>query len=135
MKKILTVGVFDLLHKGHVELFRRARNYGDHLIVAVQDSDYVRKYKPDTTLVQSTEDRCYMVRSVRYVDEVIVYEDVADIVKKVDFDVFVKGPDQIHEGFQKAVRWCEEHGKEVEVLPRTDGISSSEIKKDIKEHK
>lgn len=73
-----------------------------------------------------------MVKSIRYVDNVVVYRDVSDIVKEVDFDVFVKGPDQVHEGFQKAVRWCEENGKEVVVLPRTEGVSSSWLKETIK---
>ena len=43
MKKVLTVGVYDLLHVGHVELFRKAKSLGDYLIVAVQDSDVVKK--------------------------------------------------------------------------------------------
>lgn len=73
MKKVLTVGVFDLLHIGHVELFRRARKYGDYLIVAVQDSDVILQYKPEAKMVYSTEERCYMVRAIRYVDEVAVY--------------------------------------------------------------
>ena len=47
MKKVLTVGVYDLLHVGHVNLFRRAKAQGDYLIVAVQGSDVVLKYKPE----------------------------------------------------------------------------------------
>jgi glycerol-3-phosphate cytidylyltransferase len=132
MKKILTVGVYDLLHIGHVEVFRRAKQYGDYLTVAVQDSEVILKYKPEAKMVYTTEERCYMVKSIRYVDNVVVYRDVSDIVKEVDFDVFVKGPDQVHEGFQKAVRWCEENGKEVVVLPRTEGVSSSWLKETIK---
>lgn len=132
MKKVLTVGVYDLLHIGHVEVFRRARKLGDHLIVAVQDSDVITKYKPDAHMVYSTDERCYMVKAIRYVDEVIVYEGVDDIVKNVDFDVFAKGPDQNHDGFMRAVKWCEDHGKEVVTLPRTEGVSSSWLKETIK---
>ncbi len=111
-KRVLTVGVYDLLHKGHVELYRRARALGDYLIVAVQDGDEILKYKPTAKVMNSTEDRLYLVKSIRFVDEVVVYKGVDDIVKEVDFDVFVTGPDQIHSGFQKAILWCEEHGKE-----------------------
>lgn len=114
--------------KGHIELYRRAKGLGDYLIVAAQESDYILKYKPAAKILNSTEDRMYMIKSIRYVDEVIVYKDVDQIVKEVDFDVFVTGPDQIHEGFQKAIKWCEEHGKEHIVLGRTDGVSSSELK-------
>ena len=130
-KKVLTVGVYDLLHKGHVELYRRAKGLGDYLIVAVQDGDEILKYKPQAKVMNSTEDRMYMVKSIRYVDEVIVYKGVDDIVKEVDFDVFVTGPDQIHSGFQAAIQWCESHGREHVVLGRTAGVSSSELKAKI----
>ena len=128
MKKVLTVGVYDLLHIGHIELFRKAKALGDYLIVAVQDSAVVEAFKPDANLVYTTEERCYMVKAIRYVDEVVVYRNVKDIVQQVDFDIFAKGPDQQHEGFQRAVAWCERNGKEVVVLPRTEGISSSQLK-------
>ena len=130
-KRVFTVGVYDLLHKGHVELFRRAKGLGDYLIVAAQDSDYVLKYKPNAKVLNSTEDRKYMIKSVRYVDEVITYTDVENIVREVDFDVFVTGPDQCHSGFQHAIQWCEENGREHIILGRTEGISSSELKAKI----
>ena len=130
-KKVMTVGVYDLLHKGHVELYRRAKGLGDYLIVAAQDSDFILKYKPNAQVMNSTEDRKYMIKSIRYVDEVITYTDVDMIVQEVDFDVFVTGPDQVHAGFQRAIKWCEEHGKEHIVLGRTDGVSSSELKEKI----
>ena len=132
-KKVLTVGVYDLLHKGHVELYRRAKGLGDYLIVAAQDSDFILKYKPTAKVLNSTEDRKYMIKSIRYVDEVITYTDVDKIVQEVDFDVFVTGPDQCHDGFQRAIKWCEEHGREHIVLGRTDGVSSSELKAKIAE--
>lgn len=132
-KRVLTVGVYDLLHKGHVELYRRAKGLGDYLIVAVQDTDYILKYKPTAKVLNSTEDRKYMIKSIRYVDEVITYTDVDKIVKEVECDVFVTGPDQCHVGFQRAIQWCEEHGREHVVLGRTDGVSSSEIKARIAE--
>ena len=130
-KKVLTVGVYDLLHKGHVELYRRAKGLGDYLIVAAQDGDYILKYKPTAKVINSTEDRKYMIKAIRYVDEVITYTDVDKIVQEVDFDMFVTGPDQCHVGFQRAIEWCESHGKEHIVLGRTDGVSSSELKEKI----
>lgn len=132
-KKVLTVGVYDLIHKGHVELYRRAKGLGDYLIVATQDGDFILKYKPTAKVLNSTEDRKYMIKSIRYVDEVITYTDVDKIVQEVEFDVFVTGPDQCHDGFQRAIKWCEEHGKEHIVLGRTVGVSSSELKARISE--
>lgn len=130
-RKVLTVGVYDLIHKGHVELYRRARGLGDYLIVAVQDGDFILKYKPTARVLNSTEDRKYMIKSIRYVDEVITYTDVDKIVTEVDFDVFITGADQCHSGFQRAIQWCADNGKEHIVLGRTEGVSSSELKQKI----
>lgn len=129
MVKVLTFGVYDMLHIGHILLFKHAKELFPEqvcrLIVAVQDGDCILKYKPDTKMVYSTEERLFMVSSIRYVDEVIVYRDVDVDIQNIDFDVFAKGPDQCHAGFQKAVRWCEENNKSVVTIPRTEGISSS----------
>ena len=127
-KTILTVGVYDMLHIGHILLFKRAKELGDKLIVAVQDNDVILKYKPDTKVIYTTEERMYMVSTIRYVDEVVVYRNVDQDIKDIDFDVFAKGPDQNHSGFQKAVEWCKANNKEVVVIPRTEGISSSMLK-------
>lgn len=131
MKKVLTVGVFDIIHKGHVELFRRAKELGDYLIVAVQKGDYILKYKPDAKICFTTEDRMYMVNAIKYVDETVEYEDVDNIVQKLDFDIFVTGPDQVHSGFQKAIEYCQSQGKTHIVLTRTKGVSSTETKEMI----
>ena len=131
MKKVITVGVFDYFHLGHLRLFENAKKLGDYLIVAVQDGDCILKTKPNATILYSTQQRIDIVRSLRVVDEVIVYQDVDKTLPTVDFDVFAIGGDQTHEGFQRAVKWCEEHGKEVVRLPRTPGICSSQIKKQL----
>ncbi len=128
MKKILTVGVFDMLHIGHVLLFKKARELGDYLIVAVQEDDCILKYKPGTKMVYTTEERKFMVGALRYVDEVVTYRDVDTDIQGLDFDVFAKGPDQSHAGFQRAEAWCRAHGKEVVVIPRTENISSTLLK-------
>lgn len=132
MIRVLTVGVFDLLHIGHVLLFQHIKElYGKNccLTVAVQDGDYIHKYKPEAKMVYNTEERIYMVKSVRYVDDVVVYKDVDKDIQNLEFDVFVKGPDQNHEGFRRAEEWCMHHGKEVATIQRTGGISSTMIAK------
>lgn len=128
MKKVLTVGVYDMLHIGHILLFKRAKELGDYLIVAVQADEVILKYKPEAKMVYTTEERMFMVSALKYVDEVIVYSDVDKDIQNVVFDVFAKGPDQIHAGFQRAVDWCEKNGKEVVVIPRTEGISSTMLR-------
>lgn len=132
MKTILTFGVYDMLHIGHMLLFKHAKELfpaeDTKLIVAVQDGDYILKYKPDTKMVYTTEERLYMVSTIRYVDEVVVYKDVDIDIKNIEFDVFAKGPDQNHEGFQRAVSWCTANKKTVVTIPRTEGISSSMLR-------
>ena len=132
MKTILTVGVYDMLHIGHILLFKHAKELFPEgeckLVVAVQDGNYIQKYKPEARMVYTTEERMFMVSAVRWVDEVIVYKDVDKDIQDIDFDVFAKGPDQIHAGFQRAVEWCEKNGKEVVVIPRTEGISSTMLR-------
>lgn len=132
MKVVITVGVYDMLHIGHILLFKKAKELGDRLIVAIQDSDVVLKYKPQAKLVYTTEERCFMVSAIKYVDEVIVYKDIDKDIVHLDFDVFAKGPDQNHDGFQKAVKWCRENGKEVFIIPRTEGISSTILREHLK---
>lgn len=132
MRKVFTVGVFDYFHYGHLRLFQRARALGDYLIVAVQDGALILKTKPNAKVLYSTEQRLEMVGALRCVDEVVVYKDVDDIVREVDFDVFVVGGDQNHAGFQRAIQWCEANGKEVIRLERTPNVSSTEIKANMK---
>lgn len=132
MIRILTFGVYDMLHIGHVLLFKHIKDlYADlecRLIVAVQDGECILKYKPGTKMVYSTEERMFMVSSIRWVDEVITYKDVDVDIKNIEFDVFAKGPDQLHSGFQRAVAWCDSNGKKVVTIPRTEGISSSMLR-------
>jgi glycerol-3-phosphate cytidylyltransferase len=131
MKKVLTVGVYDYFHLGHLRLFERARELGDYLIVAVQDGDFILKFKPNAKVLYSTEERIEIVKSLRCVDEVVTYTAVDESIKDFDFDIFAIGEDQTHEGFQRAVKWCEENGREVIRMSRTPGICSSDIKKEL----
>lgn len=128
MKKVLTVGVFDYFHLGHLRLFKQAREYGDYLIVAVQEEDYIHKTKPEAIIFYSTKERIELIQSIEIVDKVITYKNVDELLPLVDFDVFALGEDQNHDGFKRAVKWCETHGKEVARLKRTPLVSSSEIK-------
>ncbi|SFC56256.1 glycerol-3-phosphate cytidylyltransferase [Xylanibacter ruminicola] len=134
MKKILTVGVFDMLHLGHVALFKKLFDYmlniygGGYVVVAVQDNNYILKYKPDSKIVYSLDEKIFMLESIKYINEVVIYKNVDEDIKTFDFDIFAVGPDQNHAGFQKAIQWCHENGREVVVMPRTEGISSTQLK-------
>ena len=72
LKKVVTFGVYDMLHIGHVLLFKKAKALGDYLIVAVQDDETILKYKPEAQMVYTTTEREMMVEAIKYVDEVIL---------------------------------------------------------------
>lgn len=129
MKKVVTFGVYDYFHLGHLRLFKNARALGDYLIVAVQDGNYILKTKPNAKIMYTTEERKELIGALRIVDKVVDYTDVDVTIKTLDFEVFAVGEDQNHEGFKRAIKWCEDNGKEVVRMRRTPKICSSEIKK------
>lgn len=132
---ILTVGVFDLLHWGHFELFRKAKEAAGAegaLVVAVQVDEMVAHFKPNAELFYDFGTRKAMVEALRFVDRVIPYSSVDGLVPTVHFDALLLGEDQIHAGFQRAMDWCNRHGKQVIILPRTKGISTSRIKEGVR---
>ena len=130
MKKIITFGVYDYFHWGHLCLFKQCKKYGDYLIVAVQNGDFILKYKPNSNIFYSTEIRVEMVSALKIVDKVMVYNDACpEFLENVDFDILALGEDHVGERWDKLSNWCLENGKEVVRLKRTPGVNSTEIKK------
>ncbi len=132
MTRIVTFGVFDYFHLGHLRLFKQCKEYADYLIVAVQNGDYIVKYKPEAKVLYSTEERVEILEELKVVDEVYVY-DVCDVntLSKINFDILALGEDHIGERFDEMENWCDSNGKSVIRLKRTKGISSREIKRKI----
>ena len=132
MSKILTFGVYDYFHLGHLRLFKQCKEHADYLIVAVQNGDLILKFKPDAKVLYSTDERIEMLESLKIVDKVVVYDTVSpETLAKIDFDILALGEDHIGERFSNVTNWCMEHGKEVVRLKRTPGICSSDIKKNL----
>ena len=133
MKRILTFGVFDCFHLGHLRLFKQAKkNSNDYLIVAVQETSFVQKYKPNSILLYSTQERIEILESLRIVDEVITYQEICiKVLNDIDFDVLALGQDHVGKRFDDAINWCMMHNKEVIRLKRTPFISSSYIKRNL----
>ena len=128
MKKVLTFGVFDYFHYGHLRLLDRCSKLGDYLIVAIQVDEEIAKNKPGVKIYYNYNQRKDFIDALRVVNETVPYTQVDETIKTIDFDVLVVGPDQTHEGFQRAFKWCEEHNKQVVVLERTPGISSTQLR-------
>ena len=126
MKKVITYGTFDLIHHGHINILKRAKEYGDYLIVGLS-SDEFNAIKGKAAY-HSYEERKLILEAIKYVDEVIPEHDwgqkVSDIQKN-NVDLFVMGSDW--EGkFDELMDYCE-----VLYLPRTEGISTTKIKTDL----
>ncbi|MCS4486486.1 glycerol-3-phosphate cytidylyltransferase [Staphylococcus americanisciuri] len=126
MKRVITYGTYDLLHYGHIELLRRARELGDYLVVALS-SDEFNQVKNKKSYYDY-EQRKMMLESIRYVDLVIPEHDweqkISD-VEKYDIDTFVMGHDWEGE-FDFLKDKCE-----VIYLKRTEGISTTQIKQEL----
>ncbi len=129
MKRVLTYGTFDLLHYGHINLLRRAKALGDYLVVAVSTDDF-NEIKGKKAY-HNYETRKLMLEAVRYVDLVIPeenWEQKIDDVKKYDIDIVVMGSDWAgSDRFDYLKDYCE-----VVYLPRTEGVSTTKIKEELK---
>ena len=128
MKKIITYGTFDLLHYGHIRLLKRARALGDYLIVGLSTDEF-NEFSKHKQAYNSYAERKYILEAIRYVDKVVPEENwdqKINDVQKYDIDTFVMGNDW--EGkFDFLKPYCK-----VEYLERTPGISTPQIKKDLK---
>ncbi len=131
MKKVITFGVFDFFHYGHLKLLERAKALGDYLIVAIQVDEQIKINKPQSEILYNFDQRSEMVLAVKYVDEVVPYTQIDEDIVNIDFDVLVLGGDQTHAGMQRAKCWAEKNGKQVVVLSRTPGVCSTDIKKKL----
>jgi choline-phosphate cytidylyltransferase len=128
MSRIITFGTYDLLHIGHVNLLRRARELGSHLVVGVS-SDELNMRKKGLQPAYTTEDRVAIVKALRFVDEVFVehsLEEKRDYLIAHRADVLVMGDDWAGK-FDEFSDICR-----VVYLPRTEGISTTEVKSHIK---
>lgn len=136
-KTAITFGVFDLLHYGHFELFRRIRELVGEtglFYVMLQIDESIAKYKPGCKSVYDFSIRQRMIETLRTVDKAIPYDAVGvDAVKNLDFDILVVGPEHTNERFQALFKWCNENGKSVVTLPRTEGVSTTKLKEIIKD--
>ncbi|MCU9612998.1 glycerol-3-phosphate cytidylyltransferase [Caldibacillus lycopersici] len=126
MKKVITYGTFDLLHWGHINLLKRAKDLGDYLIVALSTDEFNEQKNKKS--FHSFENRKIVLESVRYVDEVIPecsWDQKIEDIKNHDVDIFVMGDD-----WKGKFDYLEEYCTVI-YLPRTIGISTTQIKEEI----
>lgn len=129
VKRVITYGTFDLLHYGHINLLRRAKQYGDYLIVALSTDDFNWNQKRKKCYF-SFDKRKALLEAIRYVDLVIPEESwdqkVTD-VREYHIDTFVMGDD-----WKGEFDFLQDEGVDVVYLPRTPEVSTTQIKRDLK---
>lgn len=122
----MTYGTFDMFHKGHLRLLERAKALGDYLIVGVTDENYDRS-RGKLNVIESTEQRVQAIEALDFVDKVIIEKhknQKAEDMVKYDVDIFAIGDD-----WEGTFDYLNEY-THVEYLPRTEGISSTLLRKD-----
>lgn len=128
MKKVLTYGTYDLLHYGHIRLLKRAKELGDYLIVAISSDEFNAIKGKKAYFDYNT--RKEMLESIKYIDLIIpeyTWDQKRDDVIKYDVDIVAMGSDWENDSRFECLRdICD-----VVYLPRTDGISTTQIKKDL----
>lgn len=120
MRKIITYGTFDLLHIGHINILRRAKEMGDVLIVGLSTDNF--NNSKGKTSAQSYKERYTALSRIEFIDKIIkeeTWEQKTSDIKKYNIDCFVIGDDWTNQ-FDELKEFCE-----VEYLARTKGISST----------
>jgi len=128
MRRVITYGTFDLLHYGHINLLQNAKEQGDYLIVALSEDEFNEKCK-NKKCYFNYDERKRLLEAVRFVDLVIPeksWEQKVHDIELFQVDVFVMGCD-----WKGRFDFMAEHC-EVMYFPRTAMISTSQIKKDLK---
>ena len=124
MIRVITYGTYDLLHQGHINLLRRAKELGDYLIVGVT-SDSFDRGRGKLNVRNNVLERVEAVRATGYADEVIIEDYLGqkiDDIQKYDVDIFAIGSDWVGK-FDYLNEYCK-----VVYLPRTEGISSTMLR-------
>jgi glycerol-3-phosphate cytidylyltransferase len=134
MSRVYVGATFDLFHKGHVELLRRAAQYGD-VYVALNRDEFVERYKGKRP-VMNIEERMAVVEACRYVKGVLINtgdEDSKPSIEVVRPDFIVVGSDWLEKDIMKQLgvseSYLKERGQHILFFPYTSGVSSTEIKK------
>jgi len=128
MKKIITYWTFDLIHVWHINLLKRAKKLWDYLIVWISSDEFNKlKWKKS---FYSYEERKHILESIKYVDKIIPEqsrEQKIDDIKKYDVDIFV-----IWDDWKWKFDYLKDYWVEVIYLPRTEWISTTQIKQTLK---
>lgn len=122
---IFTNGCYDILHIGHIELFKYCKSFGGKVIVAINTDEYVKRIKGNERPINKLDDRMKMLLAIRYVDEVLTFdtsEELSEIVKNLQPDVMIIGSDHRNKNVVGA-----EFAKKLLFFERIDEYSTTAV--------
>tara|TARA_B100001250_G_C19603880_1_gene701841 strand:- start:273 stop:674 length:402 start_codon:yes stop_codon:yes gene_type:complete len=124
-KIIWTNGCFDVLHRGHIELFKYAKSLGDRLYVGIDTDEKVKRDKGKDRPVNKLNDRKFLLESIKYIDKVFIFndrEDLESLIKMSEPDVMVIGSD-----WKGKIVVGEQYTKNLVFFDRIEGYSTTNI--------
>ena len=124
--KVMVNGTFDIIHRGHLMMLQHAKSLGDHLLVAIDTDRRVAELKGENRPINSQDDRRYMLESLKCVNTVYFFdskEELIEIMKEYQPDVYVKGSDWKHDKGSTAEQYC----KQVIYYDRVSDYSTTNI--------
>ena len=127
-KIVFTNGCFDLLHKGHKDLIRKSKSYGDKLVIGLNSDESVKRLKGTGRPIQNEFDRKNALLDTGYVEKVYIFNDDTplDLILIIKPDILVKGGDYIPNkivGYEEVIS----SGGEIKIVPLTPGYSTTSI--------
>lgn len=127
--KVFINGCFDVIHRGHIELFRYAKSTGDFLVVAIDSDCRVKDMKGHTRPINNQIDREFVLRSISYIDDVVIFQtsaELTEIVKNLQPDIMIVGSD-----YRDKVVIGSEHAKELRFFEKIYGYSTTKTIENI----
>ena len=125
MKKIWTNGCFDILHRGHIELFKYAKSLGDILVVGIDTDEKVKRDKAQNRPFNCLADRIFLLQSIKYIDEIVSFNsrnNLESLISSYEPDILVVGSD-----WKDKEVVGEEFAKQVVFFERLENYSTTKI--------
>ena len=125
MKIVWTNGCFDILHRGHFEMFKYAKSFGEQLIVGIDSDEKVRKDKGPHRPFNSAEDRKFALECIKHIDEVVIFnsrEELEQEIRQLQPDIMIIGSD-----WKGKTVVGEQYCTELKFFDRIEGYSTTKI--------
>ena len=125
MKIVWTNGCFDILHRGHFEMFKYAKSFGEQLIVGIDSDEKVRKDKGPHRPFNSAEDRKFALECIKHIDEVVIFnsrEELEQEIRQLQPDIMIIGSD-----WKGKTVVGEQYCTELKFFDRIEGYSTTNI--------